>query len=197
MTDIEITPEYIKTGLREEIEEFTKTALANMDPTQFQRKGRLSQITAADLITLEMDETLSDIEEDPLNSGSAIERLAYLHFARMVAARIASGAVLGSRAEAMAEPVKPKAVRKSKAKKDAEEKAAEPTPPVTEPEVEPAPVVEVLESDQTFLTEQAEAEEAAANDTDVEPEAETPVEEVTPEEVPTLTKADNSVLDLL
>lgn len=192
MTDIEITREYVQTGLREEIETFTHQALVRVteDVKDFLPSGRIAHLKASDRMSIQMDEALARIEADPANSGTAIEDLAYLFFARMVAARIEAGAVLGSRSEEMSKPVKKKPAAKTKAAKAAEEKAEEPTPPVTEPEVEPEPVVEVLESNQDFL---AQSDEPLLGDAPVETPAEAPADDESIE----LNKADNGILDLL
>jgi len=189
MTNVEVTREYVQTGLREEIDLFTHQVLAKVtkDTSQFHRKNRISSIKASELISIEMDDVLTQIDEDPPNSASAIEHLAYLYFARMVASRIESGAVLGSRSEAMKE--KPKKARTKKAAKDAQELATAPVPAVAETEVVPAPVTEVLESDQDFL---AQLDELTPADTTADLPTETPEDE--PVE---LTRADNGVLDLL
>jgi len=190
----EVTIEDIHAGLREELEMFGASVLAYaVDVSQFQRKGGISTITAADLFSLGMDDALSDIEEDPANSGPSIEQLATLYLARMVAARIASGAVLGSRSAAMKEnpsKEKPKKARTKKAAKDAQELATAPVPAVAETEIvsetepESDPITEVLESNQAFL--------AQSDEPTVDPAIET-----VPSEPIELTKADNGVLDLL
>lgn len=192
MTDI--TLDQIHAELRAELESFTALVLDRADDAStFQRTGgRMSKITAADLITLEMDETLADIEEDPAGAESSIETLAFLHFARLVAARIASGKVLAADKPKAAVARKPRT--KKAAAKDAETKAEDlPTPPVTEPEVEPAPLAEVLESDQVFLATQASDPTPGSidslTDTLTEAAPTAPVVE--------LTKADTGVLDLL
>lgn len=171
----EVTIDQIHLGIEEELNQLRDEMVAHTtEVKRFQREGsgKISKITAVDLIELDMEDAVTRLVEDP--SPSNIEKLFLLQISRVVAARIESGAVLGSRAEAMKEPVvpKPKSSRRMKAKPEAP--------------------VEALESNQDFLTELEKVEIVALAAVPV-------ITAPTPESAPVvqLTPADNGVLDLL